>query len=999
MTHKKQKKVSLLLSIALMLTGVFSSAASEKEVPEAVYSGIDNASVLLKNIDYTDVKNSDTWAKEAIYETGALGIMKGYGNRSFGLTQPVTKEQAIAAAYRIVGREADAQKAAEALDNARAAANKKKNAINMWSDGYLQLAANEGLITKQALTDALNADQTTLIPGTSFYRSNRAQRQEIGDWMAKTLKLDPVYGQDNIFNSFNDWSMADPIKIPYLEAMLKNNIMNGTGNGSFNPTGTVTREQTAQIIKNAENIILPILKYDKKMGTIEDIKKSVDSSMGDKITTNTYNIRNSNGKLHKVDAQYLTDAFDNSKNEQVGTPVPGAEKDFIVYKDGKIGKNDLLSLGDRVEYIVAPDNTIRFMNVVSSVNDTKYVAAQVNSVDPSKLTMNVTTLLNLDYPNLDSTNKGNIANSGSGLIDSTLRYSNNAKIRIDGKPATIDQIKPDLTFILTIKNNMVTDINSANLTLNGDTRIVRGVVEENNPQLGYITLYGENGDGVDPSVLNALRTFNYINPNGITVNKNHKKADIEDIEPGDSVFMKLDAGMNVYDISAADNYTNKYAKVISRKPSSIAVEFEDGTQQVLPVDDKVTVVSNNEVVGLDKLKDGDRIKLLLNQTNKNISVKGITVSDSQKPIKNIYKGKLVYIDDTSNDLVLQNVEKLDKGQWERADSIGISKIRLGDDYKLYSDNKAVEIEGVNKNLKNQEAYIASQSDYGGGEKAAVVTFRNKNNLESMIDDTISNNEASANKFGLTKNSNDFTYGPGTIIVKDDRLVLGNSISSDDAAYIVANRDNDSGDYLAGIVQLNERIDPNAATIYRGRIKAIDDNKSFEVESFSQLKGQNWEYVNTPKTFKITYDTKILTDKGLIAQRDFTGYGDKSFIGSSVYIMADNINAVLVSTAPYGPDGAFAKGRVVELSGGSAGDDGKYLTEPTGVMLRDAKIYDVTNHIWADSKDITLNLLKNSIIIKNKKEINPSEINKNDTLRIYKKGKTETGDAYIVIVDA
>lgn len=997
MVHKKLiRAISLLLII--ITSGIFSWAANEKEVPEAIFSGIDNASAVLYNIDYIDIRNSDTWAKEAIYETGALGIMKGYGNRNFGLNQPVTKEQAIAAAYRVAGREVDAQKAAEELDNARQPANKKKNAISMWADGYLQLAADEGLISNQDRTDAFNTDPTKLIPGTSFYRANNAQRQEFGDWLAKTMKIEPAYGQDKIFNSFLDWSAADPIRIPYLEGLIKNNIMNGTGNGRFDPTGTLTRAQVAQIIKNGEKLILPILKLDKKLGTIEEIKISTDSSFGERITTNTFNIRNVNGKLHKVDAQFLTDAVDKNKNEQIGTPLPGTERDFIVYKYGEIGKSDLLKSGDRVEYIVGEDNSVRFMNVVSSVNDTKYMAAQVNSIDPQNLTINVTRLMDLEYPDVSKDGKKTIANGSSGLVDSTYRYSNSVKIYNEGIPAAIETVKPDSIYILTLRDDMVTGIKSVNLTLDGDLMIVKGIVEENNPQLGYITLYGENGQGTSPSGTSALRTFSYVNPNNINVNKNSKKAGIDDIESGDSVFMKLDEKMNVYDISGVDNYISRYARIITQKTSAISVEYDNGTQQVLPVDSTVPVVVNNTIAGIDKLKDGDRIKLILNQTNKDIIVKGITVNDSQKTIKNIYKGSIVQLNETTKDLVLQNMERLSKGQWERSNNIGISKINLGDYYKLYSGDKAIDVDMVNKILRNQEAYIAAEGDYGGGERAVQVTFRDKGNLETLTDDIIARTEPAAGQFELNKNNNSINFGPSTIIVKDGRLVTGNSISADDAAYIVANRDNDTGDYFAGVVQLNDRIDPNALTVYRGRIKALADNKNFELESFSQLKGQNWEYVNTPKTFKITYDTKILDDEGLIPQREFTGYGAETFVGRSVYVLSDNINALLVSTAPYGPDGAFARGNVAELSGGSTGSDGKYLTEPTGIVIRNSKVYDRTNHVWTESKDITLNLLKNTVIIKDKKEITPSQIEVNDNLRVYKKGKTETGDGYIVFVE-
>jgi hypothetical protein len=45
------------------------------------------------------------------------------------------------------------------------------------------------------------------------------------------------------------------------------------------------------------------------------------------------------------------------------------------------------------------------------------------------------------------------------------------------------------------------------------------------------------------------------------------------------------------------------------------------------------------------------------------------------------------------------LERLSKGQWERAHNIGISKINLGDYYKIYLGDKAVDIDTVNKMLE------------------------------------------------------------------------------------------------------------------------------------------------------------------------------------------------------------------------------------------------------------------------------------------------------------
>ena len=54
-------------------------------------------------------------------------------------------------------------------------------------------------------------------------------------------------------------------------------------------------------------------------------------------------------------------------------------------------------------------------------------------------------------------------------------------------------------------------------------------------------------------------------------------------------------------------------------------------------------------------------------------------------------------------------------------------------------------------------------------------------------------------FVLEREYRNIKYNKGTIIIKDNRLVSVNSVSKDDAAYVVANRGFDDGEYYAGLL--------------------------------------------------------------------------------------------------------------------------------------------------------------------------------------------------------
>lgn len=990
---KINSSLSLFLTVLILLP--FSPAiAATAEIPEAVYNGSSNAAVMINNMDYNDVKNSNTWAKQAIYESGALDIMKGYGDRRFGRLNTLSKEQAIAIAYRMAGREAEAQKLAEALDKARLAANKKTDSLGLWSDGYLQLAATEGLISAQDLKDAYTQDQTTLTD-PAFRRDSPAQRQEMAFWIAKVLKLQASYGQQKIFNSYNDWKDADPIKVPFIESILQNSIMNGDGKGNFSPTQSVTREQVAQITKNAEALTLPIMKFEKKTGTIEGIYRAGDLSQGENINRDTFNVRNSNGKLNQIVTLGLNNPSSPNNNELSGKQLPVDEKNIVVFKNGQIGNKDLLRSGDKIEYIVGPDKGVKFVNVVSSTDDTKYIEAQVNSVDTTNLMLNVTEFFGLTSGDLNSAVSFDI---GSAKDNTTYRYSNDVSVLINNEKSDVKQINPGMNVILTIRGNTITAIKNADYR---DRGVVKGIVEDNNPQLGYITLYTESGSGTSQDMQQALavvRTYNYANTGGIEVFKNHNKAIIEDVEPGDTVFLKIGSDGNLGSISAVDNYLPKYGRVSSVKSKVLTVQYDDGSQQVLDVDDNALVISDKKIVDYNNIKAGDRVKLLLHITNQFTKIKEISIEGAEHLITNIYKGIINYVDDTSDGVIMQDFMILDNGQWKRTEQKGVSTdIKLADAYTVYAGNKKINISRVNKLLRNNEAYIAVEKDFGGNERAVLIAFRNENDTEQLFDDSIASSIPGTGEVSLSKGFDNIKYNDSTIVIRDSRLVTGNNITEGNNAYIVANRNSADGDTYAGIVQIGDRSNSDFIQIYCARIQQINDSKDFTVESFSQLNGLKWEYANTPKTFKLVSGTRILDTAGIVGQRDFLSYGTNSYKGKNVYVLSGGVNADLISTVSYGV--YSIKGEIQDIAGLNIGSGGAVLQQPTGFTIKNTSTYDNDNFKWVDSTDMTLNILVNSIILKNNKIAKPSDLKKGDKVRVIRKDGAATGDAYIVMVES
>ncbi len=995
-----QKLTAFVIS-ALMLTACLSSqAASTSETPEAFYTGIEGVSVILNNLSFTDLGNIDENTRRAIYETGALNIFKSYGRRTFGLNDPVQKDEAMAMAYTLAGRESEVQKTGESINSSRPAGERKSDPLEVWQDGALWLAAREGIISANDLNDALLQDQSDL-PQGSFNRNDPVTRQEFAAWLAKVLKLQPISDQQKLFNSYRDWMRADPDKIPYIEAMLQNDIMSGDDRGYFYPLQAVTRRQAVEIARNASRYHLTSLKL-IKTGTIEKITVKKDFSSEGPADVKILDVRNSNGYLHRITLRIPAANSGMNVNGINDTIASQGENDLVVLKGEVLGNSSLLKTGDRIEYILSQDNTVRFVYVFSSANEIRYLLARINGIDRENLKLDVTQISELEYPNVDLGTGSESFDINSGQIDAIYTYSNNIEVYEGDSRSDIKNIAPGITAILTVRgDNMVTGLKAVELNLGKVQQgIVAGIVEDNNPQLGYITLYNEDGTGISPQARRQMllrRTFIYYDTYGIEVLKDGQKAGIDDVEPGDSVFLQLDDDGYVKAISAVSNYTVRYGRVISKRPSGITVRFENGNSQVLSVDDSVIVVADGRLSDYSNVKDGDRVKLILHITPRSTKVKEIVVEDSRHYMTGIYKGQVLYINPMSNTVVLQNLEAFDRGRWVKGGQNLFTGIKLADEYSLYFRGREISLKESDR-LGGLNAYIAVQKDYGGEEKAVVVSFMNGYDAEVTYDDSVRSVAYGSGEIRLFKENRSIKYDEGSIIIKDGRLVTGSSIEQSDTVYVSAVRDYSSSNFYAGVIQIEKRSGGSGFDIYRGRIRSIEEGRSFTVESFSRFEGNSWKYFNTPKTFNITYDTRLLDENGVASMGNFVGYGENSYLGKVVYIVASDLESVVISTAPFGPEGTTVKGTVYEMAGGSTGEEGTVTEEPDELKIYDTAVYDAARDEWKDGSEMTLSILKNSIILKDGRIIRPSEIKKGDRVKVYRKGSGSIGEAYIILVE-
>jgi len=496
---------------------------------------------------------------------------------------------------------------------------------------------------------------------------------------------------------------------------------------------------------------------------------------------------------------------------------------------------------------------------------------------------------------------------------------------------------------------------------------IYGVVRDINPSLGYITLYSIDGSGISPDAqdnLTRYRTFSFAY--SIPVTRDGLPATLEDVQPGDYAFIRLDEDGYVARLSVRSYYNPLYGKVYLIGPASLVLRLDDGTYRSIPVPPDVPVYRNNRPVPRSEIREGDQVRMLVQASGSSIHVASIDLMKDPRPVSAIYRGNVEYYDDFSNILVLSGIEEFVNGRWEYSPVMGIRTFAYSREYR---DRPAGRISG--------KAYIAVQEESDRTESNIKAAIRPQTQYEMVLRDNILTISNTLKMLELENSSHVIGFDSGTIAVKDGRLVDISSLDTTDPVQLSAGKPAGSGILVGQVVVSNTRAGKGSLTIYRGRIKLVDPLKSFTVESFAELSGYRWSFSNTPKTFSIDPTvTRLITNNGIGNMLNF----DDSFINQAVYIVEEGGKTLLVSTAPYAD--VPVRGRVSAVTG-------------SGLMLREVMEYDHETYTWNDVPNREVGVPAGAVVIRDGRITDISSVRPGDNLRMVCNSASNEGIIIIV----
>lgn len=252
--------MAVIFTTSIFTTTVFANSCKQKgkvQVPVLVAKKVNFippgiAKKIFDDID--DVK----WAKKAIELLNLKGLVKGCGNGKFAPNNTVTKIETIIMTVRIMGWEKevkDAKKLPKVFNG---------KGVPDWAKGYVTVAYEKGILDD---VDAMY-----------FKPAQPIQRFEAAKYIIRAMGYEDEarrHMDENL--PFSDAVLVPQGAVGYVYLANSMKLMQGNGNGAFNPMGTLTRAEMAVLFHRLDGKVDSDADEDEVKGQIRRIS-------GDKIT-------------------------------------------------------------------------------------------------------------------------------------------------------------------------------------------------------------------------------------------------------------------------------------------------------------------------------------------------------------------------------------------------------------------------------------------------------------------------------------------------------------------------------------------------------------------------------------------------------------------------------------------------------------------------------------------------------------------------------------------
>lgn len=486
-------------------------------------------------------------------------------------------------------------------------------------------------------------------------------------------------------------------------------------------------------------------------------------------------------------------------------------------------------------------------------------------------------------------------------------------------------------------------------------------------------------------------------------------------------FLDIDPSQHGY-ISPGSR--TKVGSVLFISSTSIELNVEGKTE-------KYRITSDTEILrgggraNLFEIKEGDRVLLTFDDIY-TTEVRSIQVEDSEKHITALYRGSLEYINEKLGEIILNKVSVYENGKWN---SHPDQKVKLKvEGQALYLGGNQITIKDLTA-YKGKEAYIAAESSYGVEKVAKLLV---KEGSLVTYEDKISDIKYGNSQMVVDKNI--FTFHPGTIVVKNNRLVDVLNLEKNQNIYLAGSIANGTRNAAVVAIEydgmLDDRVDGTKLAIYRGKIEDIGDygikiGRLAYYLDYLKLDNNKWTSISKARQLTLTEDTYIFDSdirkeieaEYLINSRFIdpnriidpalrNRIRNNYYIGKSAYVVVKETtvgNQVFeeVLSLNLTPN-IISYGGMVNIDHSAIGEIDAVDLDTNKIIVKNIKHWNSLNSKWESVRAPEEINLEKSVILLNDKPLDRESLyllKERAKAYIIKSKNVSTGDdAYVVIVE-
>jgi len=775
---------------------------------------------------------------------------------------------------------------------------------------------------------------------------------------------------------------ADYWSKPAIYQMAAFGVVSGFTDKTFLPNSPVTNEQAITLILNA-------------MGKSEEVNNSNNITKNDTWSDKYIRYAIKNG--------IVTEKIVMSKSDiKSSTSIEGLKNTSVLIRDIPITREEVAAIVSRalnltgtkeLEFYDNSQITDKYLSYVKAVVEAGIMSGSDDNMFNPKSSLTREEMAQIlknseDYV-LNSMKlikkKGIIDSVSSSNINITDDEGNDVNINVAGKNIPIlrrgnltgktslkinDEIEYYVDLNKEVKFLRVIDEGIEGSNINGSVQLnqsMQGTVVSNSPYFEQITVL--NKDGIKTVYTYGVYTSFY---------KDNVKTSSLDITAGDTVYLELDEIQNVKAIRAISNYVISYGTVIAIDGSFVKVKSEETDEYKTYNLSNIPVYKDGIGSNYNSLKNGEYLKIYTS----NLNVNKIEVVADERTLENLYKGTISDVSLIYDTITLKDTEIYNDGKWEVNETSFVT-IPLDKNVDIYFGGKEIKLAELGEKQIGKFAYIAAREDNKLLNKARKISIDTYDN-DKLFEGNVRSYNSFDGSIKLIKNNTSIYTDSSTIFIEDNKIIDVPNITQKNKLYITAKTKD--GNHVASVVNIVPYEEECDIVLYSGILYDLEDNSQVTLRLFSEIVDDEYKEINKRyATFDITPNTRIFTDSGPINIREFSFDNPNfDFEGCLLYLIAENDEIIAITTVNLEDEPLILKGII----------NSKKDNE---VTLKSVKNYDYNEEDWTSTAKKNLNIVNNTLIIKNGEIVRNTDIKEAQEVLVIKKNKNAIQDVGIIII--